>query len=799
MKSLLYLALGFVLLLQPDAYAQKHTATDANVFGDVQSNGEHIPFATILVEGLSIGTAADASGHYHLSNLPVGKLRLRASAVGYRPQFKEVNLVKGESMELNFRLEEDVIMAEQVVITASRNAQSRKDAPVVVNTISPHLLEATNAVSLAEGLNFSPGLRVENDCQNCGFNQLRLNGLDGPYTQILINSRPIFSALNGVYGLEQIPANMIDRIEVVRGGGSALYGANAIGGTVNVITKDPLTNAFELNNQTSLIGGKALEETFSMSLSQVTNDYRAGIFAFGMYRNRQPYDANGDGFSEITKLKNRSLGLRAYYRTSDYSKLTLDLSSTYEFRRGGNRFEYRPDQADIAEQLEHDIVSGGLSWDVFSRNEKDRFSIYTSAQSTQRDSYYGVERDPAAYGYTSDYSVVSGAQYTRKIDHPDWLHAHSEVVLGVENVYNQLEDIKLGYTMFDTVAMKEVHLPNTTITSQGVNSLGVYAQDEIDFHAVKVLLGVRYDRADIQDFETPNNKVSSYSTWSPRINVLYRANDDLQFRASYAHGFRPPQVFDEDLHITIAGAQGIRTELSPDLKPETSVSYTLSAEYSKSKKSKGFQFNAEGFYTLLNNPFLNELSEQDNGELLYIKRNATSGAFVAGVNAELKYIFSRQWDVQFGFTLQQAKYEESQMWGDEVTSTSKEILRTPNNYGFWVMNYKPNKAWNFALSGVYTGPMYAPHLPGGIAPDGSLIEHEVLEKTPVFFDASFKMSYMFFLGEKLNMQLSAGVQNILNAYQDDFDRGVGRDAGYIYGPQKPITVFFGLKIGNLLL
>ena len=91
---------------------------------------------------------------------------------------------------------------------------------------------------MAEGLNYSPGLRIEDNCQNCGFTQIRMNGLQSHYTQILINSRPVFSDLAAVYGIELIPANMIERVEVVRGGGSAMYGSNAIAGVINIITKE---------------------------------------------------------------------------------------------------------------------------------------------------------------------------------------------------------------------------------------------------------------------------------------------------------------------------------------------------------------------------------------------------------------------------------------------------------------------------------------------------------------------------------------------------------------------------------
>lgn len=154
----------------------------------------------------------------------------------------DILIKKGETKEVNFELVKDALGLEEVVITGDRNATNRVESSTIVNTITPKLFARTQSVTLSEGLNFSPGLRMENNCQNCGFSQVRMNGMEGPYSQILINSRPIFSGLAGVYGLELIPSSMVERVEVVRGGGSALYGSNAIAGTINLILKDPINN-----------------------------------------------------------------------------------------------------------------------------------------------------------------------------------------------------------------------------------------------------------------------------------------------------------------------------------------------------------------------------------------------------------------------------------------------------------------------------------------------------------------------------------------------------------------------------
>ena len=220
---------------------------DIVVIGHVVSNNEHVPFASISIKGTSLGTVTDIDGHYRLANLPAGTYTIVASMVGYKPNKQVISVVEGEELKVNFSLEEDVIELNQVVVSANRTEINRTEASTIVNTITPLLLESTNSVSLSDGLSYQPGLRVETNCQNCGFQQVRINGLDGPYSQILIDSRAIFSALSGVYGIEQIPASMIERVEVVRGGGSALFGSNAIAGTINIITKEPLNNSFKIS------------------------------------------------------------------------------------------------------------------------------------------------------------------------------------------------------------------------------------------------------------------------------------------------------------------------------------------------------------------------------------------------------------------------------------------------------------------------------------------------------------------------------------------------------------------------
>lgn len=293
-KEILFLAMFFTVAMN-FIYAETNSAkeTDAHIFGHVldAQTKEHLPYVTIQLKGTTIGTTTDASGHYILKNLPEGKFTLAAQFVGYQSIEKEVRIERNKTMELDFELKSMPISLDEVVVSANRNETSRKQAPSLVSILDFKTFEQTNSCDLAQGLKFQPGLRVENNCQNCGFSQVRINGLEGPYSQILIDSRPIVGALAGVYGLEQIPANMIERVEVMRGGGSALFGSSAIGGVINIITREPLRNSGEFSHTLlSYNGTGALQNNTTFNTSILTDNRKVGLMVFGQNRVRDGFD-----------------------------------------------------------------------------------------------------------------------------------------------------------------------------------------------------------------------------------------------------------------------------------------------------------------------------------------------------------------------------------------------------------------------------------------------------------------------------------------------------------------------------
>ena len=239
MKHYILALIAFIAFLP--AWGNNPLKPGNRIVGHIIEKGTEnsIPYATIQILGLGNGTVSNENGEFELKGLAPKTYKLKVKAMGYLEQEKEVTVSADYTIDMHFEMIEESFSMDEVVVSANRNEVSRRVAPVVVNVMNTKLFETVNSTDLSKSLSYQSGLRVENNCQNCGFPQVRINGLEGPYSQILINSRPVISSLSGIYGLEQIPVNMVERIEVVRGGGSALFGANAVGGTINIITEKP--------------------------------------------------------------------------------------------------------------------------------------------------------------------------------------------------------------------------------------------------------------------------------------------------------------------------------------------------------------------------------------------------------------------------------------------------------------------------------------------------------------------------------------------------------------------------------
>ena len=578
-----------------------------------------------------------------------------------------------------------------------------------------------------------------------------------------MNSRPVFSALAGVYGLEQIPANMIDRVEVMRGGGSALFGSSSIGGTINIITKDPIVNSAEVAHTLTSIGmTDAIDNNTTINASVTTDNRRLGLMIYGQNRDRASYDHDGDGFTEIGEIKSKTIGARAFMRPSDNSRLTLEYRATEEFRRGGDQLDKPAHETYITEQTDHQIHGGDINFNYWSDNQKVKWNVYASIQDTKRDSYYGSGMDPNAYGNTHDLVVLGGAQYTLGID--NLLFMPAEFMAGAEYNHNYLHDITLGYD--------HDHL-------QKINIFSGFMQNEWRNDTWGFLVGARIDKHSLV-----NNVIVS-----PRANIRFNPSKNANFRLSYSTGFRAPQAFDEDFHVAVVGGERVVTVLAENLKEESSHSVSLSSDLYFNIGNVQTNVLVEGFYTTLDDVFALRTIGQDALGNEVLERYNGSGATVFGGNLEMRAVFSSHFSLQGGMTLHRSRYKQAEQWSDNPNvPTSKEMFRTPDAYGYFTLNYNPIKPLTLGLTGTFTGPMLMQHY------EGSGTDIDVAERTKSFADVGFKVAYDFKLFDYATLQLNAGVHNIFNSFQDDFDKGELRDSGYMYGPMLPRSAYIGVKI-----
>ena len=736
---------------------------DAHLVGHVidEKTGEHLPYVNIQIKGTTIGTVTDESGHYFLKNLPLGRQTVIISYVGYETEELPVVIKENTTTELKAAIHEVSQQLNSVVVTANRYATKRQEAATIVNVLSPKLFETTAVACVADALNFQPGLRVESTCGNCGKTELRINGLQGQYSQILMDSRPVFSSLASVYGLEQIPAAMIDRIEVVRGGGSAMYGANAIAGVVNIITKEPVRNFVNISNTSGINERAGYDINTELNASVMSENRKIGAYLFASHRTRSPYDRDNEGFTEVPQLRSTTAGTRLFFKTSAYSKITAEYHHTTDFRRGGDRLDLPPHEAEIAEQLRHNIDAGSLAFDWFSENNRHYISAYSAIQHIGRESYFGAGKDPNAYGSSTDLTSNTGLQY--RFSYPCG-RMNGDLSVGAEYTYNGLHDKMLGY--------------NRDL-KQDVHIVGAYAQNEWKNDQWSVLIGARLEK----------HNLLTKPVCNPRATVRYTPIEGLVFRAGYSSGYRAPQAYDEDLHVAAVGGNVSLITLDPNLRPEYSHSATLSADWYKQFGKWEVNLTAEGFYTYLKDVFfLREDGYDAAGNILMTRTNA-DGAWVGGINLEGKVSFvlpNFNFQLSAGYTFQQSRYLTPQQWSADVAPQSR-MLRTPDNYGYILLDIQPVRDFTISVNTKATGSMIVPHMAGYIAQDEET-------KTPAFWDLSLRLAYDIHLYKHYCLEISGGVKNVLDQFQRDLDQGPNRDANYIYGPTQPRTYFVGLAL-----
>jgi len=781
--------------------AQK-TKTDAMLFGDVKSavDKEHIPYVTITVKGTRLGTTTDATGHYKLANLPVGKCIIVARSMGYKTQEKEVIMKAGKSTELYFELEDDMLNLDQVVVTGTRTQHYVKDVPVRTEVITAKSIENKNASNIYEVLEGTPGIRVEQQCQYCNFSMIRMQGLGSENTQVLINGQPIYSGLAGVYGLQQMGTDDVDRVEITKGAGSALYGSGAIAGAINIITKEP-----------SFVPEISAGAQFG---SYGTNKYTAysslrnekGNIGLTINAQKQTGDAidqtcegtsksavdHKDGISDrvASNLNNAGFGLYVNGLFSENDKLILRGRYIYEKREGGTMDDdyYKNPFTDGTENITTDRYETELSYTTMFKDASElNFSLaYASHDRTAtNDTYLGDymathnDNTPDVRNmrpYLADENSLTGTlTYGKQL-------GNHHLLIGAQGFYDKLDESGM-YVVVD----EESSYYGTSYKSnsnKSAHEFGFFIQDEWNvtdkFTAVP---GVRFDiHHSEEDYDAnktvftsafPESKFDENS-FSPRLALKYEISHRVTLRANVGTGFRAPYGFSEDLHLCSGSP---RVWKSSDLDPEKSISYNLSADYYGSK----VRVSANLFRTDLKDKIAFADADKTVASLGYdYQWENIDDAFVQGIELSVMADVTRNLGLGVDFTYNQGEYDHVRDdWkGTQYESDSKYISRFPTVTGNIKLEYSP-KDWIFTAEGNYQGKMYIDYC----SEDESASK---IKETDAYMLFNLKVARQIGC-----VKLYAGGKNIFGYIQPEKHLD---DAAFMYAPMYGAMFYGGIAI-----
>ncbi len=804
MKKIILLSLVLIF----SVHAQSHVKTDAMLFGDVKSkeSREHIPFANIIVNGTNMGTSADGTGHFKLANLPVGKCIISAHAIGYKSQEKEVIMKRGEMVTLQFELTEDVLEMERVVVTSTRTKHYVKDVPVRTEVITNEEIENKNALNLYEALDNMPGIRVESQCQYCNFTMVRMQGMGAEHTQILINGQPTYSGLAGVYGLQQIGTADIDRIEVVKGAGSALYGSSAVAGAINIVTREP---SYEPSTKVAVQFGKYNTNKYDIS-SSIRNE--KGNIGLNIYAQKLIGDAidetgNGTTRNEVNKsdgisdriasdLTNAGFNLYINQLFFNNDKLIIRGKSIYEKRQGGTIDDdyYRNPLTDGTESITTSRYESDINYTKpIGINSELNFSI----------AYTRHHRDATNDSYLADYMVTHNDNvpdlrdmrpylatensYTSTLTFFKQMKNHS-LLIGIQGFYNDLEESGM-YVVVDQDS-KYLGTSYRSTSHKSARELGMFIQDEwIVTPSLTFVPGVRIDNhhssetylSDKQVFATAAFPETHFEETSvnPRLALKYTLSEKIALRATVGTGFRAPYGFSEDLHLCSGSP---RVWKSSDMHPETSVSYNLSADYYGEK----LRLSANIFRTDLKDKigFIDAEDEVAARGYDYQWINIDD-AFVQGVEFSINTKLVTNLDLSAGFTLNQGEYNHTREdWvGTRYESDSQYISRFPESTGNLTLEYNPD-TWRFTLTGNYQGSMYIDYYNEEINPQ--IGDQSKIKKTDGFMLFNARVSKTL-----KQVRIFAGIDNIFSYIQDEKYLD---DAAFIYAPLYGTMIYSGVSI-----
>jgi outer membrane receptor for ferrienterochelin and colicins len=623
-------------------YAQK-------IIGKISSENEPLPYVNIYLKSTTKGSSSNEAGEYTINNVPYGTYTIVASFTGFENVEKQIEVNSIKTITVNFQLDESESLNE-VIVTGTLKPVSRLESPVPVEVYTPAFFKKNPTPNIFEALQNVNGVRPQLNCNVCNTGDIHINGLEGPYTLVLIDGMPIVSGLSTVYGLSGIPNSLIEQVEIVKGPASSLYGSEAVGGLINIITKLPENAPFFFGDTfVSGWGEVNLDLGFKANVGGKANV----LTGINYYNYSNPIDNNNDNFTDVTLQD----------RISIFQKWNFNRKSNKQFSLAGRYFY-------------EDRWGGEMQWNSSFRGGDQVYgeSIYTS-----RYELIGNYQLPVQENMTFQFSYSDHDQNSVYGDTP--YLAKQRIGFGQLTWDKPLKNHDL---LFGLAGRYNFYNDNTPATAKPDKVLipSVFAQDEITLsEKQRLLLGARYD------YDSRHGSI-----FTPRIAYRFKPTDDDIIRLNVGTGFRVVNLFTEE-HAALTGARDVIVE--GQLDPEQSYNITLN--YLKKLYAKSgmiFTFDASAFYTYFTNAIIPDY-DTDPNKIFY--RNLDGFSTTKGVSINVDAVFSSGIRGSIGATFQDVSKEENGV-------KTKQIL-TESFSAVWSLSYK-NYPTNITVD--YTGNVYGP-------------------------------------------------------------------------------------------
>ena len=730
--------------------------------GKISDGLENLSYVNIYIQNTKLGTSSNEDGYYQIKNIPSGTYKIVVSSLGYKTKTTEITFNKNENEKIiqNFSLVSDNSL-DEIVVSGNLRPVSKSASSVPVDVYSKSFFKKNPTPSIFESLQNVNGVRPQLNCNVCNTGDIHINGLEGPYTFVLIDGMPIVSGLSTVYGLTGIPQALIQRVEVVKGPASTLYGSEAVGGIINIITKKP-------SNSPMLF-----VDSFSSSWEEINTDigfkYNAskkiqGLLGINYFNYQNIIDNNNDNFTDLTLQNRISIFNKLNIERRNNKLFTVAFRYVYEDRWGG---ETNWNKSFRGTDLVYGESIYTSRWETFGTYElptTENIRLQFSANGHRQDSFYGTD------SYKADQLIAFGQLiYNKKIK------KEHDLLFGIAYRYTTYDDNTFATSESDGETNKPsvIHLP------------GVFLQDEISLtNQHKLLIGARYDYNSLHG-----------TIFSPRVNYKWNSKNNKNIlRFSIGNGFRVANIFTED-HAALSGAREVvfEGELSPEKSWNANVNFVKKISINNTLIS----LDASGFYTHFNNRILPDY-ETDPNKIIYANLKGFSVSKGLSLNSDISFPLGLTMNI--GATLMDVSINENNI--------KKRQLLTESFSGVWSISYNLKKS---RIKIDYTGNLYGPmKLPLLSELDPRKGESPWFSIQNIQITKNIGTSWEMYGGIKNILNFTPANNSIARSF-DPFDSGVDFnsngeaiattnnpyaltfDPSYVYASNQGIRGFLGLR------